>query len=291
MGKFKDLTGMKFGKLTAIERTEDHISPKGKHTTMWFCKCECGKYKVISRNNLIKGITKSCGCLQKEIAHSTSFQDLTDMRFGRLTVLYRSENDKQNKTIWHCKCDCGNEVDVRATSLKQGVTQSCGCLQYEKSKELNNEIRKYDNDGNIIKKECQCCKRMLSIEEFYKNSYTADGYNGICKYCQSHSLNGRYNTYKKGAINRNIKFDLNKEEFALITSQKCHYCGEYSNEYFGNKYSGIDRVDSSIGYNINNIVPCCAICNRMKSDYNVSNWFDQMYKILKHIGYKEIENE
>lgn len=47
--------------------------------------------------------------------------------FGRLTVLYRNGSKNRN-AVWHCRCDCGNEVDVRSDSLRNGRTNSCGCL-------------------------------------------------------------------------------------------------------------------------------------------------------------------
>ena len=290
MGNFKDLTGQKFGRLTAIKRTDDMVSPKGKHTTMWLCRCDCGNDTIVSRSGLLQGVTKSCGCLQKEIAHSTSFQDLTGMKFDRLTVLYRAQNNKYNKIMWHCICDCGKEVDINAASLKSGRTRSCGCLQHEKSKELNNEIREYDKNGNIISKRCQYCKRMLPINEFYKNSNTADGYSGVCKYCGNHSEYARFNRYKKGANARNLEFNLTKEDFNTITSQPCYYCGEYSGSYFEKQYSGIDRIDSSCGYNTDNVVSCCEMCNKMKLDYNISDWLFKMDQILKHLNYQEKPN-
>lgn len=59
MGKLKDLTGQRFGKLTVIEKV-DYI---GKNTR-WICKCDCGNIVKIQSNNLLTGNTKSCGCLR-----------------------------------------------------------------------------------------------------------------------------------------------------------------------------------------------------------------------------------
>lgn len=63
---------------------------------------------------------------------SRTYTDLTHIKFGRLLVLYRVENVRtksgRSMVVWHCKCDCGNEVDVRAQNLKDGNTKSCGCL-------------------------------------------------------------------------------------------------------------------------------------------------------------------
>lgn len=62
--------------------------------------------------------------------------DLTGRRFGRLTVLQRAETIKK-RTMWLCRCDCGNEVAVEANNLKIGHTQSCGCLQKEATSKAN----------------------------------------------------------------------------------------------------------------------------------------------------------
>lgn len=59
--------------------------------------------------------------------------DLTNQRFGRLTALYKCDFKLGNKYPWHCKCDCGNECDVRTQDLTRGSVQSCGCLRKEKA--------------------------------------------------------------------------------------------------------------------------------------------------------------
>ena len=54
-------------------------------------------------------------------------EDLTERTFGLLTVLSRCDYSMTG-AIWRCKCACGNEVDVRATQLRNGNRKSCGCL-------------------------------------------------------------------------------------------------------------------------------------------------------------------
>lgn len=60
-------------------------------------------------------------------------RDLTGQRFGRLVVVSQiatSRNDhKKPARLWHCRCDCGNEIDVPTSHLTSGVKKSCGCLQ------------------------------------------------------------------------------------------------------------------------------------------------------------------
>lgn len=58
--------------------------------------------------------------------------DLTGIRFGRLIVLEKDNTErKTSNAFWKCKCDCGNEVIVRSTSLRNGISKSCGCYRSE----------------------------------------------------------------------------------------------------------------------------------------------------------------
>lgn len=61
------------------------------------------------------------------------FIDLTGHRVGRLTVLSRGINANNGKPRWICRCDCGNETLAHAYSLRAAHTQSCGCLQRERT--------------------------------------------------------------------------------------------------------------------------------------------------------------
>lgn len=79
--------------------------------------------------------------------------DLTGQRFGRLVVLERAEGKRKPNgsliTRWHCKCDCGNEVDVIASYLKNGTTKSCGCLQRELQSARRTKYNRYDLSGEV----------------------------------------------------------------------------------------------------------------------------------------------
>lgn len=65
MGAFRDLTGQKFGRLTVVE-IHSRASKKPYRKTMWLCRCDCGNETIVAQNNLHKGCTKSCGCLQRD---------------------------------------------------------------------------------------------------------------------------------------------------------------------------------------------------------------------------------
>ena len=63
--------------------------------------------------------------------------DLTGKKFGLLTALYRNGKNKEGRYMWRCKCECGNEYDVAASSLTSGNTRSCGCLQPKRARETH----------------------------------------------------------------------------------------------------------------------------------------------------------
>lgn len=57
--------------------------------------------------------------------------DLTGQKFGKWTVVKRSKNDAQGKATWLCKCKCGTEKSVNASSLLRKLSRSCGCSNSE----------------------------------------------------------------------------------------------------------------------------------------------------------------
>lgn len=67
MGKFIDLSGETFGRLTVKHRAQDIILPSGSKKTMWRCICSCGVTKDVWSHSLISGTTTSCGCKQREV--------------------------------------------------------------------------------------------------------------------------------------------------------------------------------------------------------------------------------
>jgi hypothetical protein len=88
---------------------------------------------------------------------------------------------------------------------------------------------------------------------------------------------GRYSTYKFGAMQRNLNFSLTIEEFTTMWQLPCTYCGDEIDTI------GLDRVDNTKGYTIDNVVPCCTTCNRLKKATPVKEWIDHMVKIINNI--------
>ncbi len=122
----KDITGQRFGKLTALYCTGRQDPNSGY---IWHLKCDCGGEVDAPIHQLTVGYRKSCGCLSKPPR-----KDWIGKRFGRLVVgAYVSKRNGHH--IWKCRCDCGNEVEVTQGNLQSGHTVSCGCRQAEVHKD------------------------------------------------------------------------------------------------------------------------------------------------------------
>jgi hypothetical protein len=62
MKRYIDLTGKRFGRLVVLSFEGSNSA----HMSLWLCKCDCGNKKIVTRDGLIRGGTKSCGCLYNE---------------------------------------------------------------------------------------------------------------------------------------------------------------------------------------------------------------------------------
>lgn len=195
MSKSDNLEGRRFGRLEVVS-----LSHKIGHKRYWNCKCDCGNIVVKEAWSLLSGGCKSCGC------NSSRLKDLTGQRFGRLTVIKRAEN-KGNKTMWLCKCDCGNEVISEGSSLKNGDTKSCGCLRREKTgkryfKDLTGQkfgmltvLKRVENKGKDVAWLCSCdCGKDTVTTTSRLNS-------GMTKSCGCLKLKG-YNWKHEGSNTR-----------------------------------------------------------------------------------------
>lgn len=102
--------------------------------------------------------------------------------------------------------------------------------------------------------------------------------------------NTLFGVYKTQAYNRDLDFKLSLEEFEKLTKENCFYCGIEPKQKFQNPnsngaftYNGIDRVNNQQGYFLENCVPCCIRCNRMKSNMTLRDFVGHLKKILVYL--------
>jgi len=172
--------------------------------------------------------------------------DMHGKRFGRLAVLCDVGHSNVGLRIWKCKCDCGEEVDINGSHLRKGQANSCGCL----ARELTS-----------------------------KRASKPKGYSNLTKLIQ---------TYKGAAGHRGYKFELTREQMEVLTKGNCFYCGCKPSNRMDTKgkngvyiYNGVDRVDNHKGYEIDNCVPCCAMCNRMKNNSTLQEFLMKVKRIYE----------
>ncbi len=128
----KDITGMKFGLLTALYPLEQR-NTAGE--IQWVCRCDCGNTIVATVGRLTSGNTKSCGCYLK-LENKVKLQgaevdnrfNIIGNRYGLLTVIDVIDSNNSRGIKWKCQCDCGNEVTATTLSLTHGKKRSCGCV-------------------------------------------------------------------------------------------------------------------------------------------------------------------
>lgn len=130
----KDLSGKKFGRLTAIRRTDE----KDKYNRCYLWECLCGNKCFVPTDQLISGNVKSCGCLQRENREV----DITGQKFGMLTAIKPTGEIKNHSRVWLWKCDCGNTVEATSDQVKYGDKRSCGCWNTQNKKKQAIKMQK-----------------------------------------------------------------------------------------------------------------------------------------------------
>lgn len=176
-------------------------------------------------------------------------KELIGKRFGSLTVIGHIYTEQSKRVfLWVCKCDCGKEVKVRNTRIRN--SKGCGkCAMVLVNKQKN----------KLFEQPHYSLKRRL------------------------------YLAYKKNAMTEHKDFNLTMKDCFKLFENECYYCGELpkpTKSKKGNSVdglflrNGIDRLDNSIGYVLNNVVSCCDTCNygkHIKGHDEFLSWIEKIY--------------
>jgi hypothetical protein len=148
-----DITGMVFGKLTAI-----NIDSKPKeHPEKWLCQCSCGNTKIANKASLINGSTKSCGCYRKELLAKRNTK-------SSLNII--SERIFRTWTSMKSRCYLKTNVSYSVWGGR-GIKICDDWLSFENFQEWalsngyadNLTIDRIDNDKNYQPNNCQWISR------------------------------------------------------------------------------------------------------------------------------------
>lgn len=166
--------------------------------------------------------------------------------FGYLSVVGFSHNDNRQRRHYFVSCECGTKKTVQGTLLRTGNTKSCGCHKTDATK-----ARRLPNDAGVI----------------------------------AHIIL----QYKRHARDRGLEFNLCHKDVDELVRLPCHYCGivggnlkKTKNLKDGFAHNGIDRVDSAKSYHLENVVPCCGLCNRAKRAMSRPEFISWAIRVADH---------
>lgn len=197
--------------------------------------------------------------------------ELIGKKFGRLFILEDSgERTSCGGVKYKCQCDCGNLTITARSDIIHGRAVSCGCYRTEKLREIRASSKGKPNHPN---------RKYKTNEERYQNYV--------------------YRKIKQRAKSDEIEFDLTYEQVLNLIKSRCYYCGnEGSNrmnvrrfsEDYSYKYNGIDRINSSKGYVLGNVVSCCKWCNQAKSVMSQKDFYHWIQQVSKNFTFEKIIN-
>jgi len=184
-------------------------------------------------------------------------------KVGKLTVIEFVNKiwyDKGKRYDYYYKCEC-----------------LCGNIQTFVKRVLNSSFTK--------QKDTICCKDCQKLR--LKNHRVALKYDNDL----DRNIGIVYSNYKSRAKIKNLEFDLSFEKFKNLCLDNCYYCGLAPNncrkittqrQGISNLYlSGIDRIDSSLGYTEINSRTCCEDCNKAKNNLSENQFLDLIKKIYE----------
>lgn len=182
MARGKNVAGMKFGKLTAVERVG--IGAYGR--SMWLCKCECGNEKIVAVGDLTHGGVKSCGCLKSQ---SNLSHGMSTTRFYRIWAAMKTRCNNPSQLSYK---EYGNR-GIRVcedweifNNFKEDMYQSY--LEHvEKYGEKETTLDRIDTNGDYCKENCRWATNEEQCNN-KRNNVVLDGMT-MKQYAKEHGIN------------------------------------------------------------------------------------------------------
>lgn len=248
MGEIKLSEGDKYGLWTVIKE----VGRDKFNRRQVLCKCSCEKQTIraVEIYRLIKGKSKSCGCLRKINrikAYDKKSNSIIGQKFGRVTIIEKIGKDKWGSLIYSGECDCDGDIkNYNIASLRSGKTQSCGCYKREVTLQNNMNyakdavgnkynrltvIKEIERDKNfnqrMVLAECECDGNIkkYNLNQLKFGSTTSCGCYGRerTKETKTYQVRDYQEKHSFFCIVEEIMDD--PEGYGILT--KCKYCSEW----------------------------------------------------------------
>jgi hypothetical protein len=241
-------------------------------------------------------------------------KNLVGQKHHHLTFVRKTDQKLRDRFLWEVRCDCGSIIYRHAIDLTQGRVKSCQDKTCPYRRALMNRVavNKVDYTG-------QRYHRLIFIQPTESRSLNGSvRWEAICD-CGKTVCVIPHNGKSCGCLGeetrvvggkKNRKYDpkisnarhvwhryrdggIDFDTFYHLSQQPCNYCGRMpyrasnysSNQYGTFTYNGLDRIDSTKGHTLDNVVPCCADCNWMKGDRTQEEFLLHIGRIYSHVGH------
>ena len=205
----------------------------------------------------------------------------------------KKNSKEQNYNVYKRSASLKNlEFELTYEDYLCIVENNCNYCGIVQDKGFNGIDRKDQMKGYILDNCVSCCKicnymkGSTSDEVFIKRvehilTFQNKIQGKLYPECFANHKGTSFEGYKKRALDKNLDFIINQENYKNLTNGGCFICGKIANEEHTN---GIDRFDNKKGYVIDNVKSCCAECNYIKKDVQFDEIIDK-FKLI-HEKYK-----
>lgn len=239
-------------------------------------------------------------------------ESIINKPFGDLTVLDTGVKYFPSAPIKYClvKCKCENTYWIQLTTLINAELQNLNCGKHNCHPQVRKLLGKKFGRLTVISYGarylgynciCDCGKSVIARGWALKNGkHSSCGCLAIEKQVARQTKpnfealkNEIFKNYHSASKRKNYEFSLSKEEFFMLLSGNCHYCGiAPCRKWSGTKrtvadmsafrYNGIDRQDNNTGYITSNCVSCCHRCNNSKKDMSITAWLEWIKRVSNY---------
>ena len=213
-----NIIGNRYNKVIVIS-----LNGRRRGAQLFLCRCNCGNIITTTKDKLLRGEVKSCGCLLKEI--KDKYKDLIGQKFGKLKVIKKlGAITTRIDIFWECKCECGNMTNVTTGNLTHGFIKSCGCISRDLIRNYRISIGKDPNvsvKSDRVQLREKLKKLKLDVKTFIRDNKTCQLCGSKAKDINAHHIIPIHEDESKA-------LDINN----LITlCKKCHFEKAHDKNY------------------------------------------------------------